>query len=87
MIKFIDRKIWNIAKVEWLERALGSERPLHELINFTPNDMVYTTVELQEQFDAELDNDDYFETPPMNFDDRTLSADQMEANVRNDFVC
>lgn len=45
----------NIAKPEWLIRALGSDKPLKNLIKFTPNDMVYALPSLQQEFDADLD--------------------------------
>lgn len=48
---FIKEKKYNIAKPEWLERALGSDKPLTHLIDFTRDDMLFATESLAQQFD------------------------------------
>ena len=53
--------------------------------------MVYATDALQEQFAAELNEDEDFETPPMNFENLNDSVEQMNMDVRlfiffNDFL-
>lgn len=67
-IKLIESKSNNIAKPEWLVRALGSNEPLNCLIKFTPDDMVFATEELQEEFAAEDDIYDSHDTEPMDID-------------------
>ena len=80
--KFKSKNQWNIAKKGWLVEALGSDRPLTELKKFTADDMVYATDALQEQFAAELNEDEDFETPPMNFENLNDSVEQMNMDVR-----
>lgn len=72
--KFINKKVHNIATPQWLVRALGSDKPLNQLIKFTPNDMVYATAALQEQFAAELDAGDETDTEPLYTGDSAQSA-------------
>lgn len=70
-----------MAKKGWLVEALGSEQPLTELKKFTADDMVYATDTLQRQFDAEVNEDEDFETPPMDFDNLNGSDEQLDMNV------
>lgn len=44
---------YNVAKPEWLKRALGSDQPLTKLIEFTPDDMLFANDQLIHQFDAD----------------------------------
>ncbi|XP_055298259.1 DNA ligase 4 [Sitodiplosis mosellana] len=83
--KFIEKKQYNIATKEWLIEALGSDQPLTELKKFTAADMVFATEELKEQFDAELDENDDFETPPINFENLSVSVEQMDTNDQSNF--
>lgn len=78
-IRFIKEEKYNIAKKDWLVRALGSDKPLTELIKFTPDDMIYATKALAK----ELENDDDSETPPINLEELTSAVDQVDANVSN----
>lgn len=75
--KLIRENIYNIAKPEWLKRALGSVQPLTELIKLTQNDMLFATESLKKQFDADstpnYDND----TEPMDFSD-TVGMDKSD---------
>lgn len=50
---FIKSKKYNIATSDWLKRALGSDQPLTDLLEFTRNDMLFATEHLQQQFDAD----------------------------------
>lgn len=43
-------KKYNIAKSEWLTRALGSTEPLERLIEFTRDDMICATDDLERRF-------------------------------------
>lgn len=67
-MKHIASKLYNIAKPEWLVRALGSNEPLNCLIKFTPDDMVFATEKLQEEFAVEDDIYDSYDTEPMDID-------------------
>lgn len=67
--KHIESKSYNIAKPEWLVRALGSNEPLNCLIKFKPDDMLYATEELQEEFAAEDNIYDSYDTEPMDVDE------------------
>lgn len=49
----INEKKYNIAKTDWLKRALGSDQPLDTLIKLTRNDMHFATESLEKQFDAD----------------------------------
>lgn len=71
----------NIVKIEWLVRALGSAEPLTNLIKFTPNDVIFATPALQDQFDAELDTDDENDSEPMIYDNPTQAMDQINEHV------
>lgn len=61
----IKDNIYDIAKSEWLKRALGSDQPLTTLIKLTRNDMLFATDSLEKQFDADSELYDESETPPM----------------------
>lgn len=76
--KFIASKSNNIAKPQWLVRALGSEEPLKCLIKFTPDDMVFATDKLQEEFAAESDIYDSCDTEPMDIDDELAGKSDNE---------
>lgn len=65
---FIRSKKYNIAKSEWLRRALGSDKPLTALIKFTPNDLLFVTEQLQQQFDADPVQFDEYDTPPVDLE-------------------
>lgn len=56
----------NIAKSDWLKRALGSDKPLTTLAKFTPDDMLFATESLKNQFDAEQCDEN--DTEPMDLD-------------------
>lgn len=62
---FIKSKKYNIAKSEWLTRALGSDKPVTTLIKFTRNDMLFATDDLQQQFDADSQRFDECDTQPI----------------------
>lgn len=79
--EFIDKKQYNIATIQWLVRALGSDKPLKSLIKFTPNDMVFATPALEEQFATGLDADDETDTEPMNYDNLAQPMEN-DDNVR-----
>lgn len=82
----IDKKCHNVAKPEWLVRALGSDKPLTELIQFTPDDMIFATNALQEQFVAESDMDNDSETSSLIVHQNlSQSHDQEDLNVRSIF--
>lgn len=53
---------YNVAKSDWLKRALGSDEPLVKLLEFTPDDMLFATEELKQRFEADEFSSD---TQPM----------------------
>lgn len=53
---------YNVAKSEWLKRALGCDQPLTKLIELTPDDMLFATDTLKQQFD---EDDFSTDTQPM----------------------
>lgn len=68
---FIKSKRYNIAKSEWLKRALGSEKPISKLIKFKRDDMIFATESLAQQFDTDSELlDDDADAPPLNADDQ-----------------
>lgn len=69
----------NVAKVEWLKRALGSDKPLTKLIKFTKDDMHFITPALQHEFDAELNAGDETDSEPMPTAEQPM--DQTDENV------
>lgn len=65
---------YNVAKPDWLKRALGSKEPITTLLKFTPEDMLFATEDLKEQFNADADQYEC-DTPPMEFNVNEMLAD------------
>lgn len=78
--KFINAKIYNVAKPQWLVRALGSDEPLTKLIQFKPDDMFFATETLKAQFAEEVDEYDDSEAPHMIFEKSSQSLDRVRMN-------
>lgn len=49
------KETYDIAKVEWLLKAMQSDTPLDRLLPLHPSDMLHITDKLQQQFDQEFD--------------------------------
>lgn len=84
MKKFVNKKENNIAKPQWLVRALGSDKPLASLIKFTPNDMVFATAALQEEFAVELDAGDETYTEPLDIPIESTNENEADERVIDD---
>lgn len=55
---------YNFAHVNWLLKALQSDVPQEELLPFNPNDMLYATNEMKEDFRKRFDQfGDSYTTP------------------------
>lgn len=64
--------MYDIAKPEWLVRALGGDQPLSSLIKFTPDDMLFATDQLQQKFAADDFN---CNTEPMDSNDNLIDKE------------
>lgn len=78
--QLIQKKQYNIAKPDWLVRALGSNKPLTKLMELKRSDMIFATESLEQQFNADSEKHDEFDydTQPMDFNG---SADEEQQNV------
>lgn len=73
---------YNIATVAWLVKALQSQHPLERLIPLSPNDMIFSTDALKQQFRTDFDEfgDSYDE--PLDCDDARGIIDGIEDKVQ-----
>lgn len=80
--QWIASKMYNIAKPDWLYRALGSNKPIEKLIKFTRDDMLFATDSLKQKFDEDLELFDECDTQPMDEDE--TARDDAEKDDQTD---
>lgn len=78
---YITTQKYNIAKVDWLIKALATDEPLTKLQEFHPNDMIFTTEKLKLEFIDKFDayGDSY--TIPTSEDEVRELVDKMDPKV------